>query len=99
VIAPDGAVRHRTAEFTREVTVSAVPLLSDRTLADRVGAWPEVVLTALAIGAALAATPRRRPVTVPPTTVVDTTAADMTAADMTAEDTVRRRPSGDGDGT
>jgi apolipoprotein N-acyltransferase len=74
VIAPDGGLRHRTGEFTREVTVSAVPLLSDRTVADRVGAWPEAALSALAIAAGLLAWPRRQPDRATSTTVEDTSA-------------------------
>ncbi|HEX3829658.1 MAG TPA: apolipoprotein N-acyltransferase [Sporichthyaceae bacterium] len=89
VIAPDGSLRHRTSEFTREVTVSTVPLLSDRTVADRVGAWPEAALSALAIAAALVARPRRRPNRAASTTVEHTSPAE-------ADGPVR---SGDGGGS
>jgi apolipoprotein N-acyltransferase len=74
VVAPDGAIRHRTAEFTRAVTVSQVPLLSGRTLSDRLGDGPEAALGALGAAAAVLAFPRRRRFGAAPTTVEPTTA-------------------------
>ncbi|MGQ0630411.1 MAG: apolipoprotein N-acyltransferase [Sporichthyaceae bacterium] len=63
VIAPDGDVLMRTAEFTPDVLVAEVPLRSARTLATRVGAWPEWLgaLPAIVIfGAALVRRTSRR---------------------------------------
>jgi apolipoprotein N-acyltransferase len=56
VIAPDGHLQARTKVFTRNVLVQRVVLRDGRTLATRVGAWPELllVLTGLA-GLALGA--------------------------------------------
>ncbi len=51
VIAPDGTLLHRSPVFTRDVTVQSVPVRSARTLATRVGAWPELLLSLLALGA------------------------------------------------
>jgi apolipoprotein N-acyltransferase len=51
VIAPDGRLLHRTSLFTRDITVQQVPLRSGRTVALRVGAWPELLLSLLALGA------------------------------------------------
>lgn len=56
VIAPDGEIVDDTAVFTREVLVREVPVRDGRTLATRVGAAPEYVLSALgAVGLLLAA--------------------------------------------
>lgn len=41
MITPDGAVRQRTALFTPALLAADLPLRTDRTVADRVGAWPE----------------------------------------------------------
>jgi apolipoprotein N-acyltransferase len=52
IIAPDGRVIARSGTWRQAVLVARVPLVSHRTLADRVGAWPEyliVVLTVLAL--------------------------------------------------
>jgi apolipoprotein N-acyltransferase len=54
VIAPDGKLLHRTSLFTRDVTVQRVPLRSATTAASRVGAWPELVLSLMALGAVAA---------------------------------------------
>lgn len=43
VIGPDGSVRQRSGEFTRDLLVQRVPLRGSLTLADRLGAWPEAV--------------------------------------------------------
>jgi apolipoprotein N-acyltransferase len=56
IIAPDGRVITRSGTWQQAVLVARVPLVSQRTLADRVGAWPEyvlVMLTVLALGLAL----------------------------------------------
>ena len=61
VIAPDGEVVDEAAVFTREVMVHEVPLRDDRTLATRVGAAPEAVLSAIgALALVLPALRRRR---------------------------------------
>jgi apolipoprotein N-acyltransferase len=54
VIAPDGRLLHSTTLFTRDVTVQRVVLRSGRTTASRVGAWPELALSLVALGAVLA---------------------------------------------
>ena len=61
IIGPDGAVIERSGVWQQAILDARVPLLSNRTLADRVGAWPEyvlVLLTVLALGWAV--TLRRR---------------------------------------
>lgn len=45
LIAPDGEVLTRSELFTPAVLQAALPLRTQLTLADRLGAWPEVVLT------------------------------------------------------
>jgi apolipoprotein N-acyltransferase len=51
IIAPDGALLARSGVWRQAILDERVPLVSYRTLADRVGAWPEYVLV-LAAGAA-----------------------------------------------
>ncbi|MFN2539938.1 MAG: apolipoprotein N-acyltransferase [Mycobacteriales bacterium] len=51
VIAPDGRLQHHTRLFTRDVTVQRVVLRSSKTVALRLGAWPELALSLLALGA------------------------------------------------
>ena len=61
IIAPDGAPIELSGIWRRAILDARVPLVSYRTLADRVGAWPEYVLvvaTLLALG--FAVTLRRR---------------------------------------
>jgi apolipoprotein N-acyltransferase len=61
IIAPSGAVLARSGVWRQAILDERVPLVSYRTLADRVGAWPEyvlVLLTVLALGWAV--TLRRR---------------------------------------
>ncbi|MGE7434560.1 apolipoprotein N-acyltransferase [Kitasatospora sp. NPDC001175] len=63
IIAPDGSVESRTQELTPAELSATVPLLDGRTVADRVGAAPEWVLSItglLACGAAVAGGIRRR---------------------------------------
>ncbi len=60
IIRPDGAVTKRTQIFTRAVLVARVPLRSARTVADRLGTFPELLLVVLAVGAGVAGW-RRRP--------------------------------------
>jgi apolipoprotein N-acyltransferase len=52
IIAPDGRVITRSGTWRQAILEARVPLVSYRTLADRVGAWPEyliVLLTVLAL--------------------------------------------------
>jgi len=51
VIAPDGRLQFRSQIFTREVTVQQVPLRDAHTIATRVGWWPELALSLLALSA------------------------------------------------
>ena len=63
VIAPDGRLLAHTASWRRAELDVRVPLLTTRTLADRLGAWPEAViilLTLAAFGWAVTAAVRRR---------------------------------------
>lgn len=49
IVAPDGTVERRSGElFTAATLLDTVPVRSQLTLATRVGAWPEYVLTLLA---------------------------------------------------
>lgn len=52
VIGPDGRVIERSAVFTPDTLLRRVPLAVARTPADRVGAAPELLLTAIALVAA-----------------------------------------------
>jgi len=49
IIRPDGSIVDDTKLFTREVMVARVPLRDARTVADRVGSWPEAALSLLAV--------------------------------------------------
>ena len=63
IIAPDGRLLAHTPTWRQAVLDARVPLVSQRTLADRVGAWPEaamVALTLVALAWASAASLRRR---------------------------------------
>jgi apolipoprotein N-acyltransferase len=51
VIAPDGRIQARSQVFTRDVMVQRVTLRDDRTLATRLGAWPELVLALTGLAA------------------------------------------------
>jgi apolipoprotein N-acyltransferase len=59
VIAPDGRLVEDAPVFTREVLSAQVPTRSGTTLATRVGAAPELLLSGLAVGAAAVAVRRR----------------------------------------
>ncbi len=63
IIAPDGGLIAHSGVWQQAILDARVPLVSYRTLADRVGAWPEyviIMLTVLALAwAALAGRPRR----------------------------------------
>lgn len=52
IVAPDGSVTQRTGMFTPDALVADVPLRGEATLATRLGAWPEWVMTALGLSAA-----------------------------------------------
>jgi len=57
IIAPDGALIARSGVWRQAILDARVPLVSYRTLADRVGAWPEyviIMLTVLALAWAIA---------------------------------------------
>ena len=41
MITPDGTAHQRTTLFTSAVLAADLPLRTNRTIADRVGAWPE----------------------------------------------------------
>ncbi|HSS91366.1 MAG TPA: apolipoprotein N-acyltransferase [Streptosporangiaceae bacterium] len=63
IIAPDGRLIAHSGTWQRAVLEARVPLVSQRTLADRIGAWPQaviVVLTLAALAWATAAALRRR---------------------------------------
>jgi apolipoprotein N-acyltransferase len=56
IIAPDGRVIVRSGLWQQAILQARVPLVSYRTLADRIGSWPEyiiIALTALALGFAI----------------------------------------------
>lgn len=54
IIGRDGRMLGQSREFTPDVLTARVPAVSERTVADRVGAAPEWVLTALGAAAAIA---------------------------------------------
>jgi apolipoprotein N-acyltransferase len=63
IIGPDGALLAHTGTWQQAILDGRVPLVSSITLADRVGQWPEYVITALTLAAfawALASALRRR---------------------------------------
>ena len=60
VIAPDGRVVRQSKEATRQVFVEQVPLRPTETLAARVGAVPEWLLTIVGLGGVVAAVYRGR---------------------------------------
>ena len=63
IISPSGAVIAHTGVWRQAILDARVPLISYRTLADRIGAWPEYVLvlvTVLALGWAVVTMRRRR---------------------------------------
>ena len=51
IIAPDGRLIVSSQTWQRALLEARVPLLSNATLAERLGKWPEVVLSALAVAA------------------------------------------------
>jgi apolipoprotein N-acyltransferase len=59
VIAPDGRLVESAPVFTRDVLSAQVPARSGTTLATRLGAVPELLLSGLALAAAALAVRRR----------------------------------------
>jgi apolipoprotein N-acyltransferase len=55
IVAPDGSLIAHSGTWQRAVLEARVPLLTSRTLAERLGGWPEYVITALTIIALLLA--------------------------------------------
>jgi apolipoprotein N-acyltransferase len=51
VIAPDGTMLAHTSTWRQAILDEKVPLVSSRTLADRIGQWPEYLITVLTIAA------------------------------------------------
>ena len=49
IVAPDGSLIAHSGTWQRAVLEARVPLLTGRTLAERLGGWPEYVITALTI--------------------------------------------------
>jgi apolipoprotein N-acyltransferase len=63
IISPSGAVIERAGIWRQAILDARVPLVSYRTLADRIGAWPEyalILVTVLALGFAVVTVRRRR---------------------------------------
>jgi apolipoprotein N-acyltransferase len=67
MISPNGTVIARTSVFHPAILDRRLPLRDPLTLADRVGAWPEWVLSAAGLIALIAAARRRRTDGSPPT--------------------------------
>jgi apolipoprotein N-acyltransferase len=61
IIAPDGAVITRSGVWRQAILEARVPLVSYRTLADRVGGWPEYLIVMLTVLALAWAVVRSRP--------------------------------------
>jgi apolipoprotein N-acyltransferase len=51
VIAPDGRVVEQSRELTPALLVHRVPMRDSRTVADRLGVWPEAALTVIGLSA------------------------------------------------
>src|SRR4051812_13446889 len=60
VIAPDGDVVEQSRELTPALLVHQVPLRDSRTVADRLGEWPELVLTLIGLSAVVVVCVRAR---------------------------------------
>jgi apolipoprotein N-acyltransferase len=60
IIAPAGGLIAYSGVWRQAILDARVPLVSYRTLADRVGAWPEYVIIALTVLALAWAVPRPR---------------------------------------
>ena len=57
---PDGTVERSTSLFTAESLVAEVPLRTETTVADRLGAWVQNLLIAMAAAALAGSVMRRR---------------------------------------
>ena len=55
IIAPDGRLIEQTGTWQQAELVARVPLLTSHTLAERVGSWPEYLITGLTVLALIAA--------------------------------------------
>jgi apolipoprotein N-acyltransferase len=66
IVAPDGTVVHSSALFTPDTFVEPIAQRDSRTLAERLGAAPEWLLTAVGLGALGVGVLRRRRPTPPP---------------------------------
>jgi apolipoprotein N-acyltransferase len=55
IVAPDGSLIAHSGTWQQAVLEARVPLLTGRTLAERLGGWPEYVITALTVLALIAA--------------------------------------------
>jgi apolipoprotein N-acyltransferase len=55
IVAPDGSLVAHSGTWQRAVLEARVPLLTGRTLAERLGGWPEYMITALTVLALIAA--------------------------------------------
>ena len=60
IVAPDGRLITHSGIWQQAVLEARVPLITHRTLADAVGAWPEYIITALTVAALLVAAATRR---------------------------------------
>ena len=60
IVAPSGRLITHSGTWQQAVLEARVPLISHRTLADTVGAWPEYVIVALTAAALALAAPRGR---------------------------------------
>uniref|UniRef100_UPI000A97CC55 apolipoprotein N-acyltransferase n=1 Tax=Peterkaempfera griseoplana TaxID=66896 RepID=UPI000A97CC55 len=60
IIGPDGSVQQRTAELTPAELTAKIPLRDGRTLADRLGAWPEWTIAIVGLLSCAAGIPRSR---------------------------------------
>ena len=60
IVAPDGRLITHSGTWQQAVLEARVPLITHRTPADAVGAWPEYIITALTVAALLVAAATRR---------------------------------------
>ena len=60
IVAPDGSLAHESALFTADTFVEPIAQRDSRTLAERLGATPEWLVTTLGLGAVLAVVLRSR---------------------------------------
>ncbi len=55
IVAPDGRLITHSGTWQQAVLEARVPLITHRTLADRVGAWPEYIIVSLTVAALIVA--------------------------------------------